>query len=196
MTIKITSKPTARPLDTLDREFILKRIEECGRICYRSADRTTEESASGFVKGLVKSGHLSVLEHINVSFLIICSRACSHQLVRHRLASYSQASQRYIKYQEGEFYNPGLPYLDEYYTQTFEGYKALLDLGMKPQEARLVLPNGTLTELVVTTNLRQWKHMIALRTSKAADDEIRALFLDIQRQFREVLPEIFGENDT
>jgi thymidylate synthase (FAD) len=154
------------------------------------------------VGSLVAKGHESVIEHCHASFVVTCSRACSHQLVRHRLCSYSQSSQRYIRYLEEngpEFYVPPSLGFDEAqhfetaYWLAFSSYLQALDMGLKPQAARLLLPNGTVTKLMVTANLRQWRRMIELRTSEKADAEIRELFFKIRREFQAALPEIFGE---
>lgn len=164
----------------------LKLIEYAGRICYNSTDRIDEGTALSFARGLYRKGHLSVFEHVSATFLITCSRACSHQIVRHRLCSYSQESQRYVKYEAM------LPVIElferqnisvDFYIKAFNEYKRLLSEGNPPQRARLVLPNSTATKLLMTTNLRQWLHIIEQRTSPHADEEIRYIF----KQIRETL---------
>ena len=90
-------------LTPIDREEILAWIELAGRTCYKSEDKITEDSASQFVKKIIESGHHSVIEHINLSVKFICDRGVTHELVRHRLASYSQESTRYCNYSKGKF---------------------------------------------------------------------------------------------
>jgi thymidylate synthase (FAD) len=190
--------PTSvRLVSSLGRKLTLKTIESYGRVCYNSEKKITPESASNFVKSLIKSGHESVIEHISATFLITCSRACSHQIVRHRLCSFSQSSQRYIKYRgKLEFINqkypdlPPQPVIDSLNTAA-KAYHDLLDSGLPAQKARMVLPNAMSTKIVVTTNLRQWRHMIQQRTSPAADEEIRWVFTNIQELLHERLPEMF-----
>jgi thymidylate synthase (FAD) len=192
--------PSAKLWVSLDRGAILMQIAAAGRICSAGGLPGTGNEAVGFVRKLMARGHESVIEHVHVSFVVTCSRACSHQLVRHRLCSFSQESQRYVSYGEGnppEFYIPPSlgpvhrKHLEVSYGLAAAAYAQALDMGLKPQAARLLLPNGTLTRLMMTANLRQWKHMIKLRTDEAADEEIRALFLKIQNVFQTKLPEIF-----
>lgn len=191
-------------MEPIDRDRVIGLIEICGRVCHASEPKG---DPAGFVRRIMDMGHLSVIEHVSVGFMVTCSRACSHQLVRHRLCAISQESQRYCEYggrKEASFYLPGIvdvgfgaaddkELLKNNYKYSYDLYRSLVMGGVRPQIARLALPNATMTRLAVTANLRQWLHMITLRTSPAADEEIRALFLDIQSQFRGVLPEIFGE---
>jgi thymidylate synthase (FAD) len=192
--------PTAELWAPLARGPILAKIAAAGRICYDSGPAGTEEEAAKFVKALVDKGHESVIEHCHASFIVTCSRACSHQIVRHRLCSYSQESQRYKVYKDRlDTYLP-VPISADHvkvfaglYNAAYNAYSDLIKEGLQPQAARLLLPNGTLTRLMVTANLRQWRRMIELRTSEKADAEIRELFTRIRREFQAALPEIFGE---
>jgi thymidylate synthase (FAD) len=198
----------ARLYEPIDREAVIRKIEAAGRICYRSEPSPDLEGAAAFAKRLVDKGHESVLEHVSVSFIVDCSRACSHQLVRHRIASYSQESQRFrnvsddlhLAYIPDVFHEIETPDGDDLagkfqylYLECWSCYDLAIELGVKPQLARYALPNAAMTRLMATANLRQWGHMIALRTSQAADEEIRGLFLEIQAMLRAELPEIFGE---
>ena len=157
-------------------------IERCGRICYKSEDKITDDSARKFVSGLIKSGHHSVIEHVTISCHIICDRGVSHELVRHRLASFSQESTRYCNYKdEMSFVIPPWE-LDGHYEDwhtamrgTVLRYNALLRQGQTPQQARAVLPNSLKTELIMTANLREWRHVYKLRSSKAAHPQMREL---------------------
>lgn len=153
------------------------------------------------LKGLVEKGHGSVLEHCCFTFAIEgISRACSHQLVRHRIASYSQQSQRYVNAENFDFVIP--PEIAEDYDlqreykdwmrKTMNMYSKLVGLGIKKEDARYILPNATTTNIVVTMNARELLHFIELRSSPRAQWEIRELAQEMLRQLKEVAPVIFG----
>ena len=205
-------KPSVEILTPIEADTIMKHLERCGRVCYRSEHRIAEGSAEKFLSGIIKSGHESVLEHYSVTFKVICDRAVSHQIVRHRIASYSQESQRYCNYtkdgfqSEITFIQPGFI---EPGTMTYsawerscrtaeQAYFYLISEGCTPQEARTVLPNSTKTEIVCTMNIRELRHFLKLRTSKAADPAIRevaGMLLDVLKQKCPVLfGDIGGEN--
>ena len=158
-------------------------IERCGRICYKSEDKITDDSARKFVSGLIKSGHHSVIEHVTISCHIICDRGVSHELVRHRLASFSQESTRYCNYKdEMSFVIPpwfeltkNVSYWGLSLAQAAKNYEELLATEQTPQQARAVLPNSLKTELIMTANLREWRHVYKLRSSKAAHPQMREL---------------------
>lgn len=174
--------PSARLLTyTFSPETI---IERAGRIAYRSEDKITAESAGSFCRKLIKLGHESVLEHASATFIFEnMSRAASHQLVRHRMASYTQESQRYVS-QEPEVVIPKsikecAEAVKEYASTMntlFNTYAKLCAL-VKKEDARYVLPNATTTSLVITANFRQWRHMLELRGSLKAQEEIRTIFI-------------------
>lgn len=176
-----------------------KIIEKAGRICYNSLDRITNESCSSFIKNLIKHKHESVLEHAYASFQIKCSRACSHQLVRHRLASYSQKSQRYVNEENFDFIIP--PEIEKnkeaylLYIQTIkqikEAYIQFRNLGIKKEDARFILPNSTTTELVMTANFREWRHILKLRLHQSSQWEIREIMQQICDILYEHAPSVF-----
>jgi thymidylate synthase (FAD) len=186
---------------------ILKAIEEAGRTCYKSEDKITKDSAAAFFRNMLKSGHHSVIEHGVIRVRFITNRGVTHELVRHRLASYSQESTRYCNYggKDIKFIKPtwwgtsdrgqqtafmaALEYAELYYNN-------LLDLGWKPQQAREVLPNALKTEIVVTANIREWYHIFNLRCSNAAHPQIKWLMLDLLILFRERYPIMFGPFNT
>ena len=190
-------------LTPINRDEILQRIELAGRTCYKSEDKITPDSASGFVQRIAKSGHDSVLEHVNLTIKFITNRGVTHELVRHRIASYSQESTRYVSYLK-----KGIEVIKPHWFDTGnqeaksdwhgfmnemeDTYINLLAEGLKPEDARGVLPNDLKTEIVVTTNLREWKHILKLRTSKAAHPQIRELLNPLKAELIEKLPEIFG----
>lgn len=204
----ILIKPTFEILKGLDRDA-LKLIELTGRVCYRSENKITEDSASSFVKRIVDSGHHSVIEHANVTVRLIIDRGVSHELVRHRLASYSMESTRYCRYnnhvtfiippwvniEPGEYHIPKDINYDIWgwsMLQTEKSYHFLLNSGQTPQMARSVLPNSLKTEIIVTANLREWRHIFNLRCSKAAHPQMREIMIPLRDKFIEILPEVFN----
>ena len=196
-------KPYIEIMEEIDHDKILKKLERCGRTCYKSEDKITEESAAQFIKGIVKSGHESVIEHQNITVKFICDRGVSHEIVRHRLASYSQESTRYCNYNDELTVIKPL-YLNENSSVTDDNgssdywhwkdamgdaeysYRKLLELGCKPEEARAVLPNSLKTEVVMTANLREWRHFFK-------QPQIRELALALLKYFHEELPEVFED---
>lgn len=200
-------KPSARIVSSVDGDEILKRIEEYGRVCYKSEARITEDSAKRFVENLIKRGHESVLEHISVTAKFVCDRGVSHEIVRHRLASYSQESTRYCNYSKDDFGSEITVIEPCFLVPGTEGYKLwegaclvaeqmyfkMLDWGCTPEEARAVLPNSLKTELVMTANLREWRHFFKLRTSKAAHPQMRELTVPLLGEFKEKIPVVFDD---
>lgn len=177
-------------------------IEKAGRTAYQSFDRITDDSAAKFIAMLVKRGHTSVLEHAVASFRISdVSRAFSHQLVRHRIASYTQKSQRYVSEKEFDYVIPDSIKLNpdamEIFLDTMdmikESYVALQEIGIRNEDARFVLPNSCTTEIVITTNFREYRHIIGLRTDKAAQWEIREVCMEILKILKEKAPSCFSD---
>lgn len=186
-------------VDELDGQAISKKIEKCARICYKSEDKITEGSAEKFIGGIIKRGHESVLEHEAFTVKFVTDRSVTHELVRHRLASFSQESQRYVKYDNVEFIKPigveGEAF--EIWKQAMENsaneYKKLIDMGLAPQFARTVLPNSCKTEIMVSANLREWRHILKLRTSKAAHPQIRELMTGLLKELQSKVPVMFDD---
>lgn len=189
--------------DEAEKDILL--IEKAGRLCYRSESSISEGSAEKFIKNIIKSGHESVIEHASVSIRIICSRSCSHQIVRHRLASFSQESQRYCNYSKDKFGNEvvfieppsyddmmGAEYINQLKSAE-ENYFKLIRMGQKPEEARAVLPNSTKTELIMTANLREWRHFIKVRTGRGAEYEIRFIAGKILEELYQLYPMVFED---
>ena len=191
----------------IDGAEILKRIEKAGRTCYKSEDRITAESAENFVRRLIECGHESVLEHESITVRFVCDRGVSHEIVRHRIASFSQESTRYCNYSndrfgsELTFIKPCFfkeakgAYCSWYNTMDFAecAYFDMLEDGCTPQEARSVLPNSTKTEVVMTANLREWRHFLKLRTAKAAHPQMRELTVPLLHELQERIPVIFDD---
>lgn len=184
----------------LDGAGILKAIERAGRTAYKSEDKITDDSAERFIRMLLKRGHESPLEHQSITVRIVCDRGISHELVRHRLASYTQESTRYCRYGgEMQFIKPvDVPRNTVEYVVWEQGceaaekaYNRLLASGVKPETARSVLPNCLKTEIVMTANLREWRHILKLRTAPDAHPDMRVIMCDLQEQLREKIPVVF-----
>lgn len=186
---------------------ILKHIEEAGRTCYKSEDKITDSSAKEFVNRILKLGHLSVIEHESASVRFICDRGITHEIVRHRLASYSQESTRYANYSQNKFgheitvikpcfWAEGTPEYTLWHSSMLQAeavYLKLIQSGASPQEARSVLPNSLKTEIVVTCNLREWRHIFSLRCAKAAHPQMREIMLPLLSDFHNSIPVIFDD---
>jgi len=179
-----------------------KHIENAGRTSYQSFEKQTKDSYKNFIKMIVKRGHESVLEHAFASFRISkVSRALTHQLVRHRLCSFTQKSQRYVDEKNFNYIEPeDIKNNIEAHNIYFElmedirkKYKQLRDFGIKKEDARYILPNSTTSELVMTANFRELRHFIKLRGEKAAQREIRNLAINILKILKEEVPEVFQD---
>ena len=174
-------------------------LEYAGRVCYRSEPKG---DPGKFLKARIREGHESIIEHASITFDISgISRACSHQLVRHRIASYSQESQRYVDMTAPEFVIPpavaespqAMAVWNDLMGQVTEAYHRLRDLGVLKEDARFVLPNATATRIIVSMNLRSLRHLIAVRCDRAAQWEIRALALEMLRQVHALAPAVFDD---
>ncbi len=186
---------------------MLKNIERAGRCCYKSEDKISEESAEKFIGSILKRGHESVIEHEKITVKIVCDRGVSHEIVRHRIASYSQESTRYCNYSKNKFGNQLTFIKPSFFEEGSEGYllwadscqkiednyMKMIDLGVPPEQARSILPNSLKTEIFVTMNLREWRHFFRLRTTAAAHPQIREIALGILEHFRAELPVIFSD---
>ena len=171
------------------------------RVCYDSNDKTTDTSRERMLPSLLRSGHLSIFEHSSASFKIDgISRTASHQIVRHRMSSFSQRSQRYVNEGDFTFVTPPSieqnPEANAHYQEIMktlnEQYLALIKLGIKKEDARFILPNAASTTLVMTTNFREWLHVIDMRVSKPAQWEIRELLILIWKELYKQAPNIFS----
>ncbi len=197
-------------MDDIDGAKILQKLERCGRVCYKSEDKITEGSAEKFIGMILKSGHESVLEHEKLTVKFICDRGVTHEIVRHRIASYSQESTRYCNYSKDKFGNE-LTFIrpcfwaddsEEYavWKQAMEDiektYVKLISLGAKPEEARSILPNSLKTEIVCTMNLREWRHFFRLRTAERAHPQIREISVALLDELKKRIPVIFDDINT
>jgi thymidylate synthase (FAD) len=174
-------------------------LEYAGRACYRSTPRG---NPGKFLKSRIREGHESIIEHSSVTFEISgISRACSHQLVRHRIASYSQESQRYVDMTAPEFVVPpavsdnpqALAVWDGFMDQVADAYRQLRELGVRKEDARFLLPNAAATRIILTMNFRSLRHFFSVRCDKAAQWEISALALEMLRQVHALAPAVFGD---
>lgn len=200
-------EPYFEILDELDGKKMLQKIERIGRVCYKSEDLITEDSAEKFIRNILKRGHESVIEHEKISVKMVCDRGVTHEIVRHRVASYSQESTRYCNYQKDKFGNeltfikpvfwkedsPEYTLWKESMQQIEDQYMKLIEMGASAQEARSILPNSLKTEIVVTMNLREWRHFFRLRTASAAHPQIREIAGMVLEEFRRQIQVVFDE---
>ena len=205
-------KPSIEIIDMKDYETMIRKIEKIGRVCYKSEGNITEDSAERFIRNIIKSGHESVIEHENITVRMVCDRGITHEIVRHRIASYSQESTRYCNYAGDKFGNQitvidlagGFQYdLDnetdrakyEVWTEAMEhaekAYFNMLELGATPQEARSILPNSLKTEIVMTMNLRSWRNFFRLRCASNAHPQMIEVANIALKEFKEKLPVFF-----
>jgi thymidylate synthase (FAD) len=177
-------------------------IEDAGRTCYLSFGKIGPGSEKEFIRKIIENGHHSVLEHAYATFrLREVSRALTHQLVRQRLCSFSQQSQRYVNESNFSFVEPpsvaanlethGM--FQKFITEAKEAYMRLQRLGIKNEDARFVLPNAVHSEMVVSANFREWRHIFCLRCAKHAQWEIREVALEMLRIMKKNAPAVFGD---
>lgn len=200
-------EPKVEIITPINGDEIVKHLEQVGRVCYKSEDRITEDSAKKFVSGIIKSGHEAVIEHFNVTVKFTTDRGITHEIVRHRIASYAQESTRYCNYSKDKFGEEitvikpiDLPYESDAYLSWKNAceiaenkYFEMLRNGCTAQIARSVLPTCTKTEIMVTMNMREWRHFIKLRGAKSAHPDIRILAHNLLKQFKEKIPVIFDD---
>jgi len=212
----ILVKPSHKILAIMAEGAELQLIERAGRTCYKSEDKITMDSSEKFIKSIRDRGHHSVLEHSAMTVRFVCDRGVTHEIVRHRLAAYSQESTRYCNYKGGvTFVIP--PWVDlpegEHsidvsllfeeinanttwllaIQQASDNYINLLQRGWSPQQARSVLPNSLKTEIVMTANFREWRHVLTLRCTKAAHPQMRELMIPLLKECQQLIPVIFED---
>ena len=195
----------------------LKLIELAGRTCYKSEDKITDDSAKKFVSNIIKRGHEAMLEHSILSVKFICDRGVSHELVRHRLASFAQESTRYCNYGKNKFGNE-CTFIEPFFFSrkgtsdrdngvlyniwvdacefSENTYLRMLELGATPQEARSVLPNSIKTEVVVTMNYREWRHFFKLRAARftgPAHPQMEEITRPLLEEVKRLIPVVFDD---
>lgn len=200
-------EPSVEILSPINGPEILQAIERCGRVCYKSEERITEESAPKFVASILKRGHEAVLEHSSITVKFTCDRGVSHEIVRHRLASYCQESTRYCNYSNDKFgkeiavikplfFGDGTPQYRMWKAaceMAETQYFNLMGEGATPQEARSVLPNSLKTEVVMTANIREWRHFLKLRCDTAAHPQMRQVAIKLLEMLRAEIPVLFDD---
>lgn len=189
---------------------MLSQIENVARTCYKSEDKAADGSAMRMVASLIKNQHLAMLEHVSFSVKFVCDRGVSHELVRHRLASFAQESTRYCNYSKEKFGNEiaviqpiffpveskAYAYWHKAMLEAEDRYFMLLAEGASPQEARSVLPNSLKTEIVVTMNLREWRHFFMLRaagTSGKPHPQMLEITVPLLNELKQLVPIIFDD---
>ena len=200
-------RPSVELIDPPSYVELLHKVEIAGRVCYKSENKIAEGTAEKFVRGIIKRGHEAVIEHGSLSVRFVCDRGVTHEIVRHRLASYCQESTRYCNYSNEQF-GAEITVIEPLYLEpaTFcynlwrdamqnaeDTYFALLNEGLTPQEARAVLPNSLKTEIIMTANLREWRHFCKLRASKAAHPQMREVAGMLLPQLKELYPVFFED---
>lgn len=187
-------------------------LEIAGRTCYKSEDKIEPGTAEKFCERILESQHESVIEHASMTVRFICDRGVSHELVRHRIASFSQESTRYCNYSKDKFGNEITVILPCFWAKDWQNpnlcsneflawknaclyaekmYFQLIEYGASPQEARSILPNSLKTEIVITANLREWRHIFHLRCSPKAHPQMRELMVPLLAKTNELIPILF-----
>ena len=210
-------------VENYDGIKIMKNIERACRTCYRSEGLITEDSYKKLLKNCINRGHESILEHEKITIRMICDIGVYKDLTRHRFSSFSIESTRYCNYSKDKFennikfikpvfYTPGT--MEEYddpikkndclKTQYWERCMKFIEsdymdmtniVGAKPDELRMLLPHSTAAEVTMTANIREWRHILGLRCSKAAHPAIRQLLIPLLLKFKEDMPELFSAID-
>lgn len=203
-------KPYTQIYLDFDGQKMIEKIEAVARTCYKSEGKIKEGSAEKMVKSLVNSGHFAMIEHASVTVKFVCDRGVSHELVRHRLASFAQESTRYCNYSKNDFGSEITFIIPEYISYGSEGFKIwkeqmksaektyfdLLNFGLSPQEARAVLPNSTKTEIIMTANLREWLHFFKLRvegTTGTSHPQMLEVAVPLLQDMQKLIPVIFDD---
>ena len=197
-------------ISDLNGAEILKHIERCARVCYKSEDRITDGSAEKMVAALIRSGHEAMLEHYSFTVKFICDRGVSHELVRHRIASFAQESSRYCCYakdkfgKELTFINPCFwePDSDNYarwfheMDEAEKTYLAMIEDGATPEQARDILPISIKTEIVMTANLREWRHFFKLRAEEVTGKphpQMLEITIPLLKELKQKVPVVFDD---
>ena len=193
-------------VEKIDGKKIMKKIERACRTCYRSEGKISENSYKTLLTNCITRGHESVLEHEKVTVRIYSDIGSYKDLTRHRHASFSVESTRYCSYDKDKFGNE-ISFINPIYMEdkdvykTWEntmkeieiGYKKMKELGATTDMCREILPHSTAAEYTMTANIREWKHILSLRTTKHVHPSIRQVLIPLLKYFKEEMPEIFGD---
>lgn len=188
----------------------LQMIERIGRVCYKSEDKISPDgvSAKKFVKMLIDRGHEAMIEHSQLSVLFVCDRGVSHELVRHRLCSFAQESTRYCNYSREDKNPDGIIFIKPFWMEEGSNeyrewetacsdsefwYLQAIKHGQTPQEARAVLVNSVKTEIVVTGNFREFRHLLKLRTAPDAHPQMREIMVPLLEELKNRIPVVFDD---
>ena len=199
--------PCTEIIGNINGHDLLQHIERCGRVCYKSEGNIADGSAEKFVASIIKRGHEAVLEHACITVKFTVDRGVSHEIVRHRLAAYCQESTRYCNY-SNEGFGGEISVIKPLYlaegTRAWDNwewackaaekaYFQMLNAGCSPQEARSVLPNSLKTEVVMTANIREWRHFFRLRTAAAAHPQMREVTIPLLCKMQKLVPVVFDD---
>lgn len=188
----------------------LQMIERIGRVCYKSEDKISPsgDSAKKFVKMIIDRGHEAMIEHSQLSVLFVCDRGVSHEIVRHRLCSFAQESTRYVNYSREDKAPEGIIFIKPFFLDEKSDkyrewlitcqdcefwYLQAIKKGATPQEARAVLINSVKTEIVVTGNYREWRHLLKLRCDQAAHPQMREIMVPLLSELKQRIPVVFDD---
>lgn len=203
-------EPSVEILSEVDGKKVLELIEKAARTCYKSESNITDYSSANIIKSLIKNHHEAMLEHSSITVKFIVDRGVSHEMVRHRLASYAQESTRYCNYSKDKFDNeitvikPSFLDTDsEAFREWYDScafaekmYMSMLESGCTPQEARGVLPTSLKTEIVMTANIREWRHFFKLRalgTTGKPHPQIQEVAIKLLDEFKVLIPIVFDD---
>lgn len=200
-------EPSFEILHMADGEEVLRLLELAARTCYKSEDKIEQGTAAPFLRRILKTGHESVIEHVSATVRLVCDRGVTHEIVRHRLCSFSQESTRYANYSKEKFGNEITvirPFFWEEGSDQFDEWKRAMEMcekaylnllaaGARAQEARSVLPNSLKTDIVMTANMREWRHIFKLRCSKASHPQMRQSMLPLLAEFNRRVPVLFEQ---
>ena len=202
--------PSYKILNITNPAEIYKNIETAARTCYKSESKVAEGSAAKMIKTLIKNGHEAMLEHGSMTVRFIVDRGVSHEIVRHRLCSFAQESTRYCRY-DGDRFGNEITVIDiAPFCNTRAAYEAwrqaclsseaqymkMLEQGTPPEIARSVLPNSLKTEIVVTSNMREWRHILNLRAADAtgkAHPQMKQVMVPLLKELDDLMPELFDD---
>ena len=193
-------------VENFDGVKIMKKIERACRTCYRSEDKMKEDSYKNLLKNCINRGHESVLEHEKITVRIYSDIGTYKDLTRHRFASFSIESTRYCSYNKDKYGNE-ISFINPVYIEDNEiydtwknameeiekSYMKMKDLGATTDMCREILPHSTAAEYTMTANIREWKHLLGLRTTKHVHPAIRQVLIPLLLYFKEQMPEIFEE---
>lgn len=192
-------------IEKVDYNKIMKNLERACRTCYRSENNITEESYKTLLKNCINRGHESILEHEKITIRMICDVGVYKDLTRHRIASFSIESTRYCNYGKDKFENE-IKFIEpvniDENTEIYEEWKAacseiekhylkMASLGATPDQMRMILPHSTAAQVTMTANIREWKHILALRANAHAHPAVEQVMIPLLIHFKEKMPEIF-----